>query len=207
MRMTLPNQLSLLRIFLTPVFVFLLFLDTKGYQIAAFAVFAVASFTDWYDGYIARKTGEITVDGQFLDPLADKILVSSGLVCFSVYGYIPAWMVLAIVIRDLLMTAARSYAIYHGNMIKTNFFAKVKTGTQCAIIFLYFIFHLITSPKPYEDWPLTIQKVHDWNILLILMYLITSVTVLSLVIYIFENKSLIHEIYIAARRKRLTVRD
>ena len=207
MRMTLPNQLSLLRIFLTPVFVFLLFLDTKGYHIAAFVVFAVASITDWYDGYIARKTGQITVDGQFLDPLADKILVSSGLVSFSVYGYIPAWMVLVIVVRDLFMTAARSYAIYHGNMIKTNFFAKVKTGTQCAIIYLYFIYHLLTWPNPYEVWPNAVQKAHDWNILLILMYLITLVTVLALVIYLFENKALMREIYIAARRKRLTVRD
>jgi len=207
MRMTLPNQLSLLRIFLTPVFVFLLFLDTRGYQIAAFVVFVIASITDWYDGYIARKTGQVTVDGQFLDPLADKILVSSGLVCFSVYGYIPAWMVLVIVVRDLLMTAARSYAIYHGNMIKTNFFAKVKTGTQCAIIYLYFIFHLLTWPTPYAEWSFTIQKVHDWNILLILMYVITSVTALSLVIYFFENKTLMRNIYIAARRKRLTVRD
>lgn len=207
MRMTLPNQLSLLRIFLTPVFVLLLFLDTKGYHVAAFLVFALASITDWYDGYIARKTGEITIDGQFLDPLADKILVSSGLVSFSVYGYIPAWVVLVIVVRDLLMTAMRSYAIYHGNAIKTNFFGKAKTSSQCIVIYLYFLFHLMTWPDVYDSWPTALQKIHDWNILAGLLYIITLVTVMSLVVYLFENKSLIREIFIAARRKRLTVRD
>jgi CDP-diacylglycerol--glycerol-3-phosphate 3-phosphatidyltransferase len=207
MRMTLPNQLSLLRIFLTPVFVFFLFLDTRGYQIVAFVVFTIASITDWYDGYIARKTGEVTIDGQFLDPLADKILVSSGLVSFSVYGYIPAWMVLVIAVRDLMMTAMRSYAIYHGNGIRTNFFAKVKTSSQCAVIYLYFLFHLLTWPKTYNAWPIALQRIHDWNILSILMYTITIVTVISLVLYLFENKALIREIYFAARRKRLTVRD
>lgn len=207
MRMTLPNQLSLLRIFLTPVFVFLFFLDARGYHIAAFAVFTLASITDWYDGYIARKTGEITIDGQFLDPLADKILISSGLVCFSVWGYIPAWIVLVIVIRDLFMTAARSYAIYHGNAIKTNFFAKVKTSSQCILIYLYFLFHLLTWPEPYESWSETLQEIYDWRLLSILMYIITSITVISLIIYIFENKRLIREIIVAARRKRLTVRN
>lgn len=207
MRMTLPNQLSLLRIFLTPVFVFLFFLDTKGYHIAAFAVFTLASATDWYDGYIARKTGEITIDGQFLDPLADKILVSSGLVCFSVFGYIPAWVVLVIVVRDLLMTAMRSYAIYHGNAIKTNFFAKAKTSSQCVLIYLYFIFHLLTWPEPYESWSGALQRIRDLNVLPVLLYTITIVTVTSLVIYVFENKTLIREIITAARRKRLTVRD
>jgi len=116
-------------------------------------------------------------------------------------------MVLIIVIRDLLMTAMRSYAIYHGNGIKTNFFAKVKTSIQCGIIYLYFIFHLMTWPKIYDAWPIALQKIHDWNILSILMYTITVVTVLSLGLYLLENKALIREIYHAARRKRLTVRD
>ena len=91
--MSLPNQLTILRILLTPVFVFLLFFDSMATRIGSMVIFTIAALTDWYDGYAARKTGGITMWGQFLDPLADKILVSSGFICFSILGYIPVWMV------------------------------------------------------------------------------------------------------------------
>ena len=126
--MNLPNQLTILRIILTPVFVFLLFIEGSVFKYCSLIVFVLASLTDWYDGYAARKFGEITMWGQFLDPLADKILVSSGFICFSILGYTPAWMVLIIVGRDFLITGLRSYAILKGQPIHTNFFAKCKTS-------------------------------------------------------------------------------
>ena len=110
-------------------------------------IFTIAALTDWYDGYAARKTGGITMWGQFLDPLADKILVSSGFICFSILGYIPVWMVMVVVIRDFLITAFRSYAIIKNQPITTSFVAKTKTFVQFGILYLIFIYHLFVWNK------------------------------------------------------------
>lgn len=197
--MTLPNQLSLLRIFLTPVFVFLFFLDHSGYQIAAFVVFTVASVTDWYDGYAARKLGEVSLLGQFLDPLADKILVSSGLICFSVAGLVPEWMVLVIVVRDLLLTALRSYALLKGIDFKTNFFAKAKTMGQVIVIYVIFLVHLFDRAQS-GSLSLFFQKLKVWQIPLILISIITAITVISGLIYLFSNRPLLRRIISDIRR-------
>jgi CDP-diacylglycerol--glycerol-3-phosphate 3-phosphatidyltransferase len=190
--MNLPNQLSLLRILLTPVFVFLFFLDHTGYQIAAFAVFSLASITDWYDGYAARKLGQMSQAGQFLDPLADKILVSSGLICFSAVGLVPEWMVLVIVVRDLLLTALRSYAILKGIGFRTNFFAKAKTMGQVIVIYFIFLFHLFTWQRT-EPLPL-FRKLAEWQVPLILISLITGITLISGLIYLVANRPLLRRI-------------
>jgi CDP-diacylglycerol--glycerol-3-phosphate 3-phosphatidyltransferase len=197
--MTLPNQLSLLRIFLTPVFVFLFFLDHPGYQIAAFVVFTIASVTDWYDGYAARKLGEVSLLGQFLDPLADKILVSSGLICFSVVGLVPEWMVLVIVVRDLLLTALRSYALLKGIDFKTNYFAKAKTMGQVIVVNIIFLIHLFSD---VQTGPLarSFQKLKDWQIPLILISIITAITVISGLVYLFANRPLLRRIISDIRR-------
>ena len=183
-RMSLPNQLSLLRILLTPVFVFLLFMDRFAFQVSSLVVFTIASLSDWWDGYMARKFGEITIIGQFLDPLADKILVSSGLICFSVLGYIPAWMVFIIVIRDFLMTGLRSYAILKGNPVKTSRIAKWKTFFQIAVIYLAFLIHVFSGKfaQPVFLW---IETTH---LLFIIMSLVTTLTILTLIIYLRNNR-------------------
>lgn len=183
-KMNLPNQLSLLRILLTPVFVLLLFMDRFAFQVASLVVFTVASLSDWWDGYMARKFGEITIIGQFLDPLADKILVSSGLICFSVLGYIPAWMVFVIVIRDFLMTTLRSYAILKGNPVKTSRIAKWKTFFQIAVVYIAFLIHVL-SGKLMQPVFLWIENAH---LLLILMSLVTTLTILTLIIYLRNNR-------------------
>jgi CDP-diacylglycerol--glycerol-3-phosphate 3-phosphatidyltransferase len=125
--MNLPTQLTILRILLTPIFVSLLFVESLGVKIGSLAIFIIASLTDWYDGYVARKIGVVTMWGQFLDPLADKILVSSALICFSVLNYIQEWVVLIIIVRDLIITAMRSYAVLQNQQFRTNFLAKIKT--------------------------------------------------------------------------------
>lgn len=186
--MTLPNQLTLLRILLTPVFVFLLFIDSMWAKIGAFAVFTIAALTDWYDGYAARKLGGITMWGQFLDPLADKILVSSGFICFSVIGYIPAWMVMVIVIRDFLITIFRSYAIIKSRPIQTSYFAKIKTFVQFGIIYFIFIYHLME----WKNVDIALQKqflgISVYGFILIMMWIVISLTVISALDYFLRNR-------------------
>lgn len=189
MNLNLPNQLSLLRIVLTPVFVMMLFFDNPWVKTGSFIVFAIASITDYYDGYAARKYGIVTMWGQFLDPLADKILVSSGLICFSVLGFIPGWMVLTIVVRDFLITALRSYAIVKGKPIRTNFFAKAKTTGQLFMIVSIYLFHLFTWYKEPERFGPISRLVFAYDIIVILMFIITLITVISGVIYIVNNWS------------------
>jgi CDP-diacylglycerol--glycerol-3-phosphate 3-phosphatidyltransferase len=187
--MNLPNQLTLLRILLTPVFVSLLFVDNIHFKIAAFVLFVIASITDYYDGYTARKYGIVTVTGQFLDPLADKILVSSSLISFNVLGYVPAWMVLVIVIRDFLITGFRSYAILKGKPIVTHKLAKLKTYLQLVVLYFIFIYHLLTWSHVPVIFRGIIDWIHDWNILYSLMFGITLLTLCTGLLYLIGNRS------------------
>jgi CDP-diacylglycerol--glycerol-3-phosphate 3-phosphatidyltransferase len=187
--MNLPNQLTLLRILLTPVFVSLLFVGNLHFKIAAFVVFVIASVTDYYDGYTARKLGIVTVTGQFLDPLADKILVSSSLISFNVLGYVPAWMVLIIVIRDFLITGFRSYAILKGKPIVTHKLAKVKTYLQLVVLYFIFIYHLLTWSGTPRILMNALEWVREWDLIYSLMIGITLLTMFTGVLYLVENRS------------------
>ena len=97
MKMNLPNKLTILRVLLIPFFVFFMLTDWWGYtgRLIALALFCVASFTDYLDGHIARKRGLVTNFGKFMDPLADKLLVCSALICFVELGELPAWIVIS----------------------------------------------------------------------------------------------------------------
>ncbi|MCL5021001.1 MAG: CDP-diacylglycerol--glycerol-3-phosphate 3-phosphatidyltransferase, partial [Bacteroidetes bacterium] len=133
--MTLPNQLTVLRILLTPLFVILLVSGNIFFKELSVAVYAAAALTDWYDGWVARKFGTVTKWGNFLDPLADKILTSSAFMAFAWLGLVGWWMVWAIVVRDISITLLRSFAEFRGHGLHTNFSAKVKTFTQ--MVFIY----------------------------------------------------------------------
>ncbi len=187
--MNLPTQLTLLRILLTPVFVLFLFFDGSLSRIVSFTIFTVASLTDYYDGYTARKFGDISMGGRFLDPLADKILVSSGLICFSVIGYISAWMVLVIVIRDFLITGLRSYAVIKGMPIVTSMLAKTKTFCQFCAIYFIFIYHIFTGGK-YDDtvW-IGFRRIHETKFIYHMMFVITLFTIVSGFFYLMGNRS------------------
>ena len=187
--MNLPTQLTLLRILLTPVFVLFLFLGGSLARIISFVVFTIASLTDWYDGYTARRYGDVSMWGRFLDPLADKILVSSGLICFSVIGYIPAWMILIIVIRDFFITGLRSYAIIKGIPIVTSLLAKTKTFCQFGAIYFIFIYHMFTGSK-YDDtvW-IGFRWIHETNFIYHMMFVITLFTIISGLFYLTGNRS------------------
>jgi CDP-diacylglycerol---glycerol-3-phosphate 3-phosphatidyltransferase len=189
MKMSLPNQLSLLRILLTPVFVALLYLDSLPFKVLSFLVFTLASITDYYDGYAARKYNIITMWGQFLDPLADKILVSSAFICFSNLGYVPSWMVLVIVVRDFTITALRSYAILRGKPIITSRFAKVKTYLQFVVLYAVFLQHLLSFGHFGGSVDALLARLAEWNFNPILSLSITVLTVVTGVKYLIDNFS------------------
>jgi CDP-diacylglycerol--glycerol-3-phosphate 3-phosphatidyltransferase len=197
--MSLPNQLSLLRILLTPVFLVLLFMDTPVYRWVALAVFVVASLTDWYDGYIARKFGVVSAWGKFLDPLADKVLISAGFIAFAAIGYYPFWMVVVIVLRDLLITGLRSYAMLKDNPMRTNLLAKAKTFGQFTILYIIFLYHLFSRSSSLEQIQPGLKWINDSNFILISMYLVTVVTALSGIVYFFENRSCIRKLWVDIR--------
>jgi CDP-diacylglycerol--glycerol-3-phosphate 3-phosphatidyltransferase len=108
----------------------------------AFIVYTIASLTDWYDGYFARKLDRISTWGKFLDPLADKILVSSALIAFHVLGYVQLWMIVVIIVRDFLITGLRSYALFKKKPVITSGLARAKTFLQMTTVYVIFIFFL-----------------------------------------------------------------
>ena len=138
--MTFPNQLTILRIVLTPIALFLLLSEgTYAIQIAT-AVFVIASFTDWYDGHIARKYGYTSNWGKFLDPLADKLLILTMLFGFAVLKYIKFLWVIIILLRDIIITFLRSYMIAYGKPMTASRIAKWKTFSQVGLIYALLIF-------------------------------------------------------------------
>ena len=128
--LNLPNVLTISRICLTPVFLLLLFEDDWYLRSMAVVVFAIASLTDLYDGRIARTRNSVTEFGRFMDPLADKILVTSALIALVVGRIVHFWLVVPIIVRDLLITGMRLRGAYHGCQMETSRLAKWKTTFQ-----------------------------------------------------------------------------
>jgi CDP-diacylglycerol--glycerol-3-phosphate 3-phosphatidyltransferase len=130
-----------------------------------------------------------------LDPLADKILVSSALICFSVLGYVQEWVVLVIIIRDLIITAIRSYAILQNQPFHTNFLAKIKTSGQIIAIYLIFFYYLFTWQLDLSQAQGFIGWVHQTHVISRIMYIITAITLFSGIIYLIENRVLIRKAF------------
>ena len=190
--MTLPNILTFFRILITPLFIFFLFEDFEGAHIWALFVFIIASVTDAYDGYYARKNDMVTDTGKFLDPLADKILVSSAFISFAVMGLIDFWMVTLIIFRDLFVTGLRVIMSRKGFTMMTSQIAKSKTSVQISTI----IFTLTIVSLKGISWTivtdyLTFVKEYE------LVYYLTMVAVLFTLYtgftYIQENRKAIKE--------------
>lgn len=198
--MNLPTQLTLLRILLTPIFVSLLFIENSYFKWASFFVFAMASLTDYYDGYTARKYGVSTVLGEFLDPLADKILVSSALISFNALGYVPSWIVLVIVARDFFITGFRSYAILKGKPIVTHRLAKVKTYIQIVVLYFIYLYHVISWSTAGAWWQKVVQWVEEVNFIFALLICITLLTVLTGLLYLIENWSSLKQMALSIYR-------
>lgn len=139
--LTFPNLLTFLRIALVPVFVMLLLHEEPFYKVSGVIVFAFASLTDIYDGYHARKYGETTRLGAFLDPLADKLLITAAFLLYVWLGYLQLWMVLLVVVRDVVITGLRIYAEMKDKPVVTSMEAKYKTLVQH--IFVYAVMFLV----------------------------------------------------------------
>lgn len=134
--MNLPNKLTLLRIILVPVTMALIL--SEHFYIAL-AVFAIASITDFFDGYIARKYNLITSFGKIMDPLADKILVFGALLCFLQMNFIDAWSVAIILAREFFVTGMRVVAVSKGKVIAASWWGKVKTNVQLFSVIIGFL--------------------------------------------------------------------
>lgn len=131
--MNLPNKLTILRIIMIPFFVLFMLLDggvSQTYRYIAAVIFIVASFTDLLDGKIARKYNLVTNFGKFMDPLADKLLVCSGLICFVGLGALPAWFVIIIISREFIISGFRLVASDNGVVIAASYWGKFKTVSQ-----------------------------------------------------------------------------
>ncbi len=146
--MNFPNTLSLIRILLAPVFLYLFLSDTAGLVAASFIVYTIAALTDWYDGWYARRYGFKTRWGQFIDPLADKILTSAAFIGFYLLNQktpgffglsepVPMiYLIGVIIFRDIVLTIVRSVQELRGKEFRTSMISKTKTFIQMSFIFL-----------------------------------------------------------------------
>ena len=171
--MNLPNKLTTLRIILIPFFVGCLLYqggENTSFRYIAAGIFIVASLTDLLDGKIARKYNLVTNFGKFMDPLADKLLVCSALICLIELGQLPAWMVIVIVSREFIISGFRRVAAEQGIVIAASYWGKFKTTFQMIAIILMIVDLKVLNPV---TWLCT------WIALIL--------TVISLVDYIQKN--------------------
>ena len=195
-QLTLPNQLTLLRIILTPVFVLLLMSGSPLYMQLSLVVFVIAALTDWYDGWIARKMGHSSRCGKFLDPLADKILSSAALLTFVGLNLVDGWMVWIVIARDFLITGLRSYAEYLDRPIVTTKGAQAKTFGQFVVIYYILILHVARSVPPvYQEFGPTIDALMHPKVLFGMMLLVTLSTAGTGIAYVFDNRKVLRELY------------
>ncbi len=190
--MTLPNQLTILRIILSPVFLYLFLSDIIWMKQVSIAVYIVAALSDWYDGWLARKFNYITSWGKFWDPLADKILTSAAFIGFAIVDLIPWWMVIIIVGRDVLITLLRAFADLKSYTFTTSYYAKWKTLLQ--MIFLYYLLILFVAqftPEINSVYGNLISSLLNSQLIFFIALLITAVTFHSGVLYVKRNWQII----------------
>lgn len=175
--MNLPNKLTLFRIILIPIFVVLLL---KTYYYYAAAVFIIASLTDFLDGYLARKYHLVTNFGKLMDPLADKLLVTSALVCLVELGDIPSWMVIIILSREFTISILRAVAASDGKVIAASKWGKSKTIFQ-----MIAVISILIKNYPFERLHIPFSDVVLWIAVIL--------TVVSGIDYIIKNKEFFQE--------------
>jgi CDP-diacylglycerol--glycerol-3-phosphate 3-phosphatidyltransferase len=191
-----PNQLTLLRIILTPVFVVFLFSPSPLLQRLSVLVFIVALLTDWYDGWVARRWGYASRWGAFLDPLADKVLSSAAFVSFIYLDLTPAWPIWLMVVRDISITLLRSYSEYKGRAFVTRKLAKTKTFLQFTLLFyLLLLFVAARTPSLLARWQETIALLLDPALVTVLTVLVAALTIWTGVVYLIENRKTIRALY------------
>ena len=175
--MNTPNKLTVGRMIMVPFLVLFMLTGWGGEanRYICLAIFAVASITDWFDGYLARKHNLVTNFGKFMDPLADKLLVCSALICFIQSRQLDAWIVIVIIAREFIISGFRLIAAENGVVIAANYWGKFKTVSQMIMIILLFLnlggfFAVLTE---------------------IFVWLSLVLTVISLLTYIIQNRSVL----------------
>lgn len=178
MKMNLPNKLTMLRVLMIPFFLIFMLVDFSGNwaKWVALAIFVIASLTDMLDGKIARKYNLITNFGKFMDPLADKLLVCSALICFVELGQIPAWIVIIIISREFIISGFRLIAADKGIVIAAGMSGKLKT--VCQMVMTVVVIADIPGLEILET---------------ILIYLSLILTVVSLCDYLYHNRTVLSE--------------
>ena len=177
MKMNIANKLTLLRIIMIPIFMFLVL---EGLSFWAFVVFAIASLTDFLDGYLARKYNLITNFGKFMDPLADKLLVTSALICFVQLGMVNAWVVVIILSREFIVSIFRAIAAAEGIVIAASWWGKAKTISQ-----MFMVIVLLLGNYPFRLIGIPVDQ--------ILVVVATVLTIISGYDYIVKNKQVLKD--------------
>ena len=180
--MNLPNKLTVLRVIMVPFFVFFMLTDVGGAanKWIALVLFIVASLTDMLDGKSARKYNLVTNFGKFMDPLADKLLVCSALICFAADPecVMPAWAVIVIIAREFIISGFRLIAVEKGVVIAANYWGKVKTVVQ-----------MVMSIVLILDFSFSGAELLEW----ILIWAAVVLTVISLLDYIYKNRAVLSD--------------
>lgn len=177
--MNLPNKLTILRVIMIPFFVLALMLqggENQTYRYVAAVIFILASLTDLLDGKIARKYNLVTNFGKFMDPLADKLLVCSALICFIELSQIPAWIVIIIISREFIISGFRLVASDNGVVIAASYWGKFKTVSQMVLVILL----IVNIPA--------LKLVSD-----ILIWVSLALTMISLFDYVIKNHRVLTE--------------
>ena len=178
--MNLPNKLTLFRVVLIPFFVFFLlapFFEVYGNYIAV-AIFIIASLTDLLDGKIARKYNLVTNFGKFMDPLADKLLVCSAMICLISTGQLPAWIVIIIISREFIISGFRLIASDNGAVIAASYWGRFKTTFQMLMVIVL----ILNIEHPVFEVIGTV-----------LIYVSLALTIISLIDYIIKNKDVLKD--------------
>lgn len=177
--MNLPNKITIFRVCMIPIFlIFLLVPGITGGRYIATVVFIIASLSDLLDGYLARKHNLVTNFGKFMDPLADKLLVSSALICFVDLGQMPAWIAIIIISREFIISGFRLIASDNGLVLAAGWWGKIKTTVQ-----------MIMSVMLIINLDNTIINVLEQ----VAIYLALVLTVISLIDYLVKNKDVLKE--------------
>lgn len=177
--MNLPNKLTVLRVIMVPFFVVFMLIPSLGgaaNKYIALALFCIASFTDFLDGHLARKHNLVTNFGKFMDPLADKLLVCSALICLSSLGKLATWIVLVIIAREFIISGFRLVASDNGIVIAASYWGKFKTVSHMAMIILLI---------------LDFQNPVYYVLTQIVVWVGLALTVISLADYVWKNKQVL----------------
>lgn len=178
--MNLANKITFTRIFIIPIFVLCLLGNFPYSQYIAAFIFILAASTDSMDGYVARKRNEITNLGKFLDPLADKLLITSALVALVEMGKVPSLVAIIIISREFIVTGFRIIAASEGVVIAASWLGKVKTVSQIVSITA-----ILLNNFPFKFIGFPFDKIS--------LYIATAITLWSGVDYIYKNRELLNE--------------